>query len=119
MIYTSYFANLKKLPNNIVPIAISASVPNSIDILRYKKLAPTYNILNDYKQTNNIDNYIKEYYNQILNKLNPQEVINELYKLSNNKDLALICYEKYDKFCHRQLVAEWLNNHGIEVKEYK
>ena len=119
MIYTSYFANLKKLPKDIIPIAISASVPNSIDILRYKKLAPTYNILSEYKQTNNIDKYIKEYYNQILNKLNPNEVIKELYQLSNEKDIALICYEKYDKFCHRQIVAKWLNNQGIKVEEYK
>lgn len=116
MIYTSYFANLKKLPDNIIPIAISTSVPNSIDILRYKKLAPTYNILNNYKKTNDVELYVKEYTEQILNKLNPQDVINELYSLSNGKDIALICYEKYDKFCHRFVVAEWLN---ADVKEYK
>ena len=116
MIYTSYFANLKKLPKDIIPIAISASVPNSINILQYKKLAPTYNILSNYKNNNNIELYTKEYSEQILNKLNPLDVINELYSLSNGKDVALICYEKYDKFCHRQLVAEWLNSN---VKEYK
>jgi hypothetical protein len=27
MIYTSYFAKLRKMPNNIIPVAICAKIP--------------------------------------------------------------------------------------------
>ena len=45
MIYTSYFAKLNKLPNNIIPISICAKPPHFYKGLQYKKLAPTYDIL--------------------------------------------------------------------------
>ena len=30
---------------------------------------------------------------------------------------VLVCFEK-DGFCHRHLIAEWFNSHGIECKEW-
>lgn len=42
MIYTSYFAKLKSLPDNIVPISICGKAPNWYTGLQYKKLAPKY-----------------------------------------------------------------------------
>lgn len=40
MFYTSYFANLKKLPDNVVPISICGKAPDWYSGLQYKKLAP-------------------------------------------------------------------------------
>ena len=42
MIYTSYFAKLNKLPNNIIPISICGKAPDWYKGLQYKKLAPKY-----------------------------------------------------------------------------
>lgn len=42
MIYTSYFAKLKSLPDNIVPISICGKTPDWYKGLQYKKLAPKY-----------------------------------------------------------------------------
>jgi len=47
--------------------------------------------------------YIEEYYKQVLSKLNPDKIYN---KFSNS---ILLSFEEYDKFCHRHIVAEWLN----------
>ena len=34
--------------------------------------------------------------------------------------IALVCYEKPSDFCHRHLVAKWINeNTNIEVREYE
>ena len=35
-----------------------------------------------------------------------------------DKDVALVCYEKPSDFCHRHLVADWLNKNGFECKEF-
>lgn len=31
--------------------------------------------------------------------------------------IALVCYEKSGDFCHRHIVADWLNQAGYDVKE--
>ena len=37
--------------------------------------------------------------------------------LNDGKPFCLMCYEKSGSFCHRTIVAEWLRNNGIEIKE--
>ena len=32
-------------------------------------------------------------------------------------DFALVCYEKPSDFCHRHLVADWLNKNGYDCEE--
>lgn len=39
MLYTSYFAQLKNLSNDIVPISICGKAPNWYDGLQYKKVS--------------------------------------------------------------------------------
>lgn len=45
--------------------------------------------------------YIKEYWKQVLSKLDVEEV----YKTLNNS--TLLCYETNTQFCHRHIVAAW------------
>lgn len=58
--------------------------------------------------------YIKEYYKQVLSKLNPEEVYRELdYS-------TLLCYEDNMEFCHRHIVAAWFELLlDVEVPECK
>ena len=114
---------LKSLPNHIIPISICAKAPNWYKGLQYKKLAPTYDILMKYKQDNNKENYIKNFYEQILNKLNANKVVFDLGALAYEEtfypsDICLVCYENSSDFCHRHLVSEWLNQHGFKCKEW-
>ena len=121
-IYTSYFAMLKNLPNNIVPISICVKVPQWYDGYQYKKLAPKYDFFMKWKENHDNDYYIKCFNEQVLSDLNAKDVLLELSELvgfnNRHKDICLICYEKPTDFCHRHLVADWLKQNGYEVEEY-
>ncbi len=120
MIYTSYFAKLKSLPNNIITISMCGKTPDWYAGLQYKKLAPKYDFFMKWKQNHDNDYYIKCFKKQVLDKLDASTVVNELTNLvsSSDKEICLICYEKPSDFCHRHLVADWLNKNGIECKEW-
>ena len=124
MIYTSYFAKLNKIPDTVIPISICGKAPAWYKGLEYKKLAPKYDFFMKWKETHDNDYYIKCFNEQILNKLNWLEVYDELYALADtigkpHYDICLICYEKPSDFCHRHLVADWLNQHLIACEEYQ
>lgn len=122
MIYTSYFAKLSKLPANITPIAICGKSPEWYKGIQYKKLAPKWSFFSIWKETHDNEYYIKHFNEEVLNPLNANDVINELYSLAGknqDNDIVLICYEKPGDFCHRHLVADWLTSNGYPVEEYK
>jgi uncharacterized protein (DUF488 family) len=127
LIYTSYFAKLKSLPNNIIPISICGKAPDWYKGLQYKKLAPKYGFFMEWKQNHDNDHYIKCFKEQVTDTLDVDIVVGELTNKAlssvsgdiSNKDICLICYEKPSDFCHRHLVADWLNKHGYECKEYE
>ena len=48
--YTSYFAKLKDLPEDIVPISICGKAPNWYTGVQYKKLATKYSFFAKYKE---------------------------------------------------------------------
>ncbi len=56
--------------------------------------------------------YVREFYNQVLKKLNPEELYNKL------DGSVLLCYESNMEFCHRHIVAYWFElTLGLEVYE--
>lgn len=132
MLYTSYFAKLKSLPEHIIPISICGKAPDWYKGLQYKKLAPKYDFFMEWKKNHNNDYYIKCFNEQVLDKLNVDDVVKELdsllidvtatlnYKVDSMlvPRIALVCYEKPSDFCHRHLVADWLNKNGIPCKEW-
>ena len=118
MIYTSYFAKLKSLPNNIIPISICAKVPSWYEGLQYKKLAPKYDFFMKWKENHDNDYYIKCFNEQVLNKLDPMRVYQELCSLAKSDEFVLICYEKPSDFCHRHLVSKWLKERGFDIEEW-
>lgn len=117
-IYTSYFANLRKIPGDIIPISICRKPPNGYNGLEYKGLAPSLSLLSAWKKSPNEKAYRKVFCN-ILDRLDPHMILNDLLNMSEGRDIVLICYEHPSKFCHRHLVAEWLNEHGYNVEEWK
>jgi len=137
MIFTSYFAQLKSLPENVIPIAICGKTPAGYDGLIYEKLAPKYKFFMEWKKNHDNNYYIECFNEQILSKLDTSQVIKELYDMLDDslkdqlkivncppwerKDIhvALICYENPDNFCHRHLVASWLIDAGFDVDEWQ
>lgn len=123
MIYTSYFAKLKSLPDNIVPISICGKAPDWYKGLQYKKLAPKYDFFMKWKENHDNDYYIKCFNTQVLDTLKSEVVVAELSKMAGNSNnnfehICLICYEKPSDFCHRHLVADWLNEEGFKCEEW-
>lgn len=110
MIYTGYFTKHAKL-NNAVSIALYT--PKAIKIPSYKPLMPTKQILFKYKNDADYteEMYRNEYYKNVLNKLDPKEIYSAL------DEHVLLCYEKSNDFCHRHIIAEWLNGNGYSCKE--
>ena len=39
--------------------------------------------------------------------------------MAAERDIALVCYEKPEEFCHRHLVADWLRKYGHDIKEWE
>lgn len=118
MIYTGYFARTKQyLEQGLTTVAISGYVPAFYNGLRYKELAPKKATFDKWK-SGEIDNfgYTELYKKEVLNNLNPQKVINELSLLGDK--VILLCYEKSGDFCHRHIVADWLEANGVVVEEY-
>jgi len=119
IIYTSYFANLKKLPDNVCPISICAKAPSWYTGIQYKALAPKYGFFMKYKETHDEAYYIEHFNSEVLDKLRPKDVVATLHSLAGDKIPCMMCFEKPGDFCHRHLVADWLNNSGLaSVSEY-
>ena len=125
-IYTTYFAKLKKLPRNIVPVSICRYPPSGFKGIQYKKLAPTGEILSSFKNNEEKSAYIEQYNEEILSKCNVHEVMDDLLCMTGLKggpnglrdSIALVCFEKPEDFCHRHLVADWFKQNGYDVTEY-
>lgn len=135
MIYTTYFGQLKNLPDNIYPIAICRVLPKGWQGLYDKTLAPNTEFLNRWKEIHDIDDYMKCYQAQVLDSFCVDDVIKRLYEklplhtkvildLSGfdywehpDIHIALVCYEK-EGFCHRHLIAKEFRKNGIPCREW-
>ncbi len=104
--YTSYYAS-KKLEHGMNLVGISQSIPPFVkqNINIYKPLAPSWGLVSEFKKCMITETqYERKYYATVLNRLNPEEVYQEL-----GADAVLLCWEAPGKFCHRHIVARWLN----------
>lgn len=117
-IYTSYFGNKKKLEElGIMPISICLYPPKWFNGIRIKSVAPTSSILFAKNQTT--ERYVERFKDEVLSKVNPHQLFENLKSICGGKDVALCCFEKPEEFCHRHIVAEWLNKSlGIDVEEF-
>jgi len=103
---TSYFAISHNLPN---AVSIAVKPPDFYRGREFLPLAPTWEILSNYKKDHNIHTYTEKYVEEILFPLDPEKVYEDL------KYSILLCWESPEKFCHRRIVAKWLEN-SLNVK---
>jgi hypothetical protein len=106
---TSYFAKTKNYPKGV---SIARKAPFWYKGRTYQKLAPKYWFFKKYKKDGDEKFYEEQYYKEVLDKLDPKQVYEEL-----GEEAILLCWEKPVSFCHRHIVAEWLNkNLNLESK---
>jgi hypothetical protein len=103
---TSNYARCGRNPN---AVGISQGVPKWFQGRIYKKVAPPWSIIR-WPESRYTPAYM-----EILSKLDPQQVYEAL-----DENSILLCYEKPGEFCHRRLLAKWLEDSlGIEVPEFE
>jgi len=117
-IYTTYFDRVGNLSKDIIPISIALKPPKCWRGKEYKKLAPKESFFYEWKKSLDNEYYINHFKKEVLSILNADDVVRELFELIQGEKIALVCYEQPEEFCHRHLVADWLGQHGYEVREY-
>lgn len=95
-------------------VAICLYPPIDWTDLQFPALAPSRDIFYSIKSGKiNEEEYERRYREEILSKLDPQNI----YDMFKNN--VLLCYESPGKFCHRRIVAAWLQeNLGVIVDEW-
>ena len=113
MLTTSYFANLAKVSN---PLSISRFSPSWYRGPELKELAPSAQLLRGYHRGNTDELGYEVEFEKQLSALDAKAIYAKI--LSFGENVSLLCYEKPGDFCHRRLVAEWLERElEIEVPE--
>ena len=100
-------------------VSITLVPSNSSDIIfEYKALAPNWRLWDNFKKKKiSEDKFIAEYHN-MLKDLNPKHVLEHLNFLTGGIEPILMCKPAKTKFCHRHLVADWLEKEtGLIIKE--
>ena len=119
MIYTGYYSKMKEYADlGLTLLSISRTKPefakSCIDI---PQLFPSDKILWDHKK-GKIDEmeYTSKYLDQ-LNKLGADRIIKMIQIFGDN--VVLLCWESPEKFCHRHILADYINkNSGVVVEEF-
>ena len=95
-------------------VAISRTRPKGWTGRAYEPLAPPWRLVQAAK-SGEIDEeeYTRSFREEVLSKLDPAAVYADL-----GEDAVLLCWERAGAFCHRRLVAEWLEEElGVLVPE--
>ena len=117
---TGCFKQIEEEKNNGF-ISISL-YPSKNEFVRneYKSLAPNWKLFENLKS--NIisqEKFIEEFMEQ-LHSLNPNTVVDDLKSLVIGFEPILMTNGTKKKFCHRHVVADWLQNElNIQIEEYK
>lgn len=98
-------------------ISIAGSTPKRFDGCDLPELVPKkwwWKIHHDSFE-DNLENaesvawYTEKYQVMVLTELDPSDVVKKIVKFGYHRNITLLCYETPDKFCHKQMVAERLN----------
>ena len=124
MIYTSYFGNIRKLPEDAILISIARSTPKWFKGEALLGLAPSYQLLNEWKKGNiTTTEYERWYRTEVSDRYTYlEEIEEEILSCVDGElchDIILLCYEKTMDFCHRHILAEMMCECGVDVREWE
>lgn len=124
VLYTGYFARTGVyVDHNLLPVSISASVPDGFDFPAFKSIAPSWDLVHQYKDgLISVLDYTREYLGS-LSEVSVNAVLEDCknyLQYSKRDGIVFCCWEAPDKFCHRHLLADYIkDNFDIVVEEYK
>lgn len=114
-IATGYFARAKDYADDgYVLVSIAKVAPwfisKTLKLNSLSILAPTEDIL---ALKDRPSEYEKRYKEEILRPLSRTDIYQRLFKMareSGSDKVVLLCYESPEKFCHRHIVAKWIED---------
>ena len=114
-IYTSHFGNLSKLEKKgIKPISIALFPPKWYDGDALLDLTPDLTIFTGYKENIITEERFKKFYKYKIKQLGKERILKMIEDIADGQDVALICFEAPGGFCHRHILADYL-----DIEEYK
>lgn len=123
-LYTTYFANIKNIPERAVKYFIVRIPPKSFrpesypDIIHRPDLSPSKYLLLSYKEDGNWNRYVQVFLKEMNEREDLKRALEELnLRIKTGEDICLICYEKDSSQCHRSLEAMHLMQRGISWQE--
>lgn len=119
--YTGYFARIEKYKElGLYPVSIARYNPKGMNIFTLVAVAPSEDILRDYKSGRITEiEYDFRYRLQLQNR----NILEDLNFIDSKvpkeyKGVVLCCYEKSGSFCHRHILAGYIDEKfSIDVKE--
>lgn len=119
MIYTGNYQNCKQ--GSLISISGDGGKEAGYKGPKFSLLAPKLSFWQKWhdniglvSEEMNNDYYITEYYRQVLLHLDPAYLVQQL------DNSVLLCYEESQQFCHRHIVAAWLElKTGLVIPEIK
>jgi uncharacterized protein YeaO (DUF488 family) len=119
MIYTTYRSNVKKIPikdNTKIILVYRYGAPIvREDVIELRDVGPTGELLKEYQNNKNWDEYKIKYIDQLYNNPFSIRQFRKLILLARECDLILVCYEKDYLHCHRSLLAREIE-YNIDIK---
>lgn len=119
-IKTSYYWKVKDIKKEALKVAISLTAPYGEYDIKITDLAPAKETLWDYKADKINKKEYTEQYTEKLNMLFKNKKLDEImtFLKNQNKEILLLCYEGKYKFCHRHILAEFLNEkYKLKIEE--
>lgn len=120
MFYTGYYSKLGEYKSaGLKLVSISRTKPKGLTVDGdIPELYPEKDLLWGFK---NMDIEEMEYTSKYLDQLDRIGIKDILLKIhSFGNDVVLLCWEAPGKFCHRHILADYINrNSKLNVEEYK
>ena len=120
-IYTGKFSKAQLYTeNDLLVCSIAQYNPPWFNGYTKRELAPDKNLLAEYKAGLSFGQFAKRYLSN-LETIDMDPILTEFETLSEDfSGIVLCCYENQTQFCHRHLLASYLNtNYMLGVHEYQ
>lgn len=111
-IFTSYFGRAKGLDvTRYFIVSIARFQPKDFFAYPCLALAPSVDLLRQYKNGLSRNLYEECYRRDVLESQNVHKIFENLAMLAHGRDIVLCCYERPFEFCHRRLLARYVEEH--------
>ena len=119
-IFTSSFKRARRLDSSeFFVVSISRFPPKWFKGYCCFDFAPSVQLLHDYHEGLSDFDYSRRYRRQVLDRVDVHKVFEGLAVLAGGRDIVLCCFEDAFQFCHRRLLARFVQERfHYSIEEY-